>query len=154
MSPAFENGHTFTPTPDGRYGLGMSGPTYQHSPIRFFDLRAQPMGFELVIVGGGPAGLSAAARKLDSIFARVQTKLTDNSVKSRERQILEEILRTGADGEYLDYVSAEQAFMAVQMLAYELKDAAMQAELDALADALDDDERYRPSQFACLLRNL
>ncbi len=42
--PGVANGHTFTPTPDGRYGLGMSGPTYQHSPIRFFDL--QPPGSE------------------------------------------------------------------------------------------------------------
>lgn len=98
--------------------------------------------------------IQAAARKLDSIFARVQAKLTDSSVRKRERQILEEILKTGADGEYLDYVSAEQAFMAVQMLAFELKDTAMQAELDALAEALDDDERYRPAQFARLLRNL
>jgi hypothetical protein len=100
------------------------------------------------------ATIQAAARKLDSIFARVQAKLTDSAVQSRERQILEQILRTGADGEYLDYVSAEQAFMAVQMLAFELKDAALQAELDALAEALDNDERYQPSQFARLLRNL
>ena len=100
------------------------------------------------------ATIQAAARNLESIFARVQAKLTDSSVQSRERQILEQILRTGADGEYLDYVSAEQAFMAVQMLAYELKDAALQAELDALAEVLDNDERYRPSQFARLLRNL
>jgi len=100
------------------------------------------------------ASIQSAARKLDSIFARVQAKLTDSSVQSRERQILEEILRTGADGEYLDYLSAEQAFMAVQMLAFELQDAALQAELDALAEVLDDDERYRPSQFARLLRNL
>ena len=42
--PGVESGHTFTPTPDGRYGLGMSVPTYQHSPIRFFDLR--PPGSE------------------------------------------------------------------------------------------------------------
>ena len=75
-------------------------------------------------------------------------------MQSRERQILEQILRTGADGEYLDYVSAEQAFMAVQMLAFELKDTALQAELDVLAEALDNDERYRPAQFARLLRNL
>ena len=39
--PGVENGHTFTPTPDGRYGLGMPAPTYQHSPIRFFDLRPE-----------------------------------------------------------------------------------------------------------------
>jgi hypothetical protein len=98
--------------------------------------------------------IQAAARKLDSIFARVQAKLTDSSVQGRERQILEQILTTGADGEYLDYVSAEQAFMAVQMLAFELKDTSLQADLDALAEALDNDERYQPSQFARLLRNL
>jgi len=39
--PGVENGHTFTPTPDGRYGLGMPEPTYQHSPVRFFDLRPE-----------------------------------------------------------------------------------------------------------------
>ncbi len=42
--PGVENGHTFTPTPDGRYALGMPAPTYQHSPVRFFDLR--PPGSE------------------------------------------------------------------------------------------------------------
>ena len=100
------------------------------------------------------AAIQAAARDLDSIFARMQAKLTDQIVQSRERQILEEILRAGADREFLDYVSAEQAFMAVQMLAFELKDTSLQADLDALADALENDERYRPSQFARLLRKL
>jgi len=100
------------------------------------------------------AAIQAAARDLDSIFARMQAKLTDQIVQSRERQILEEILRAGADSEFLDYVSAEQAFMAVQMLAFELKDTSLQADLDALADALENDERYRPSQFARLLRGL
>ena len=63
-------------------------------------------------------------------------------------------LTAGADGEFLDYVSAEQAFMAVQMLAFELNNTSLQADLDAFAEALDNDERYRPSQFARLLRNL
>ncbi len=109
----------------------------------------------LHVAGDGTvAAIQKAARNLDSIFAQVQAKLTDSAVQSRERQILEQILRTGADGEYLDYVSAEQAFMAVQMLAFELKDAALQAELDALAEVLDNDERYRATQFARLLRNL
>ncbi len=100
------------------------------------------------------ASIQAAARRLDSIFARLQANLTDRTVQSRERQILEEILTAGANGEFLDYVGAEQAFMAVQMLAFELKDTSLQADLDALAEALDNDERYRPSQFARLLRNL
>jgi len=100
------------------------------------------------------AAIQAAARDLDAIFARIQANLTDQMVQSRERQILGDILTAGADGEFLDYVSAEQAFMAVQMLAFELKDTSLQADLDALADALENDERYRPSQFARLLRNL
>ena len=43
--------------------------------------------------------------------------------------------------------------MAVQMLAFELGDADLEAELDQLADSLEDDERYRPAQFARLLRS-
>ena len=39
--PGVSDGHTFTPTPDGRYAIGMPVPTYQHSPIRFFDLRPE-----------------------------------------------------------------------------------------------------------------
>jgi hypothetical protein len=100
------------------------------------------------------AAIQQAARNLDSIYARVQTKLTENGVHERQREILGEILRVGADGEFLDYVSAEQAFMAVQMLASELDDATLQAEIDTLAEALDDEERYRPARFAALLRDL
>ena len=64
------------------------------------------------------------------------------------------MLATGAEGNYLDYVSAEQAFMAVQMLVIELNDPDLEAELDTLANSLNNDERYRPSEFRALLDNL
>ena len=63
-------------------------------------------------------------------------------------------LETGAEGNYIDYVSAEQAFMAVQMLVLEIGDAEQEAQLDELANSLNDDERYRPAQFASLLERL
>ena len=69
-------------------------------------------------------------------------------------QILREILATGAEGNYLDYASAEQAFMAVQMLVFEIGDPDLEDELTALGDALQDDERYRPAQFRRLLAAL
>ena len=94
-----------------------------------------------------------AAQDLDRIFADLQSKITAGSVRNRERTILEEILSFGAVGNFLDYVSAEQAFMAVQMLAFELGDSDLQAELDQLAQSLEDDEQYRPAQFARLLRS-
>ena len=95
-----------------------------------------------------------AARDLDTILARMTSRLTAARLAGRERQILEEVLATGAEGNYLDYMSAEQAFMAVQMLVIELDDPGLDAELDTLADSLNNDERYRPSEFRRLLDNL
>ncbi len=100
------------------------------------------------------SAIQAAARSLDSIIGKIQAKLTDQTVQRRERQILEEILTAGANGEFLDYVSAEQAFMAVQMLAFELENSSLQNDLGALGDALENDERYRPAQFARLLASM
>ena len=95
----------------------------------------------------------SAARKaggdLGAILARIEARLTPAGLS--EREVLAELLATGAEGNYLDYVSAEQAFMAVQMLVIEIDDPALEAELDALAASLDDDERFSPGQFARLL---
>ncbi len=95
-----------------------------------------------------------AAAELDRILGRVESRLTAAKLRAQERPILEAILETGAEGNYLDYVSAEQAFMAVQMLVIELDDPGLEAELDALANSLDNDERYRPSEFKKLLEQL
>ena len=100
------------------------------------------------------AAVRKAAADLDSILRRIESRLTPSRLQDRERQILEQVLETGAEGNYLDYVSAEQAFMAVQMLVIELDDPDLESELDELADSLDNDERYRPSEFRSLLDNL
>lgn len=98
--------------------------------------------------------IKAAARQLGDSLARLQTKLTPAEMRDRELPILRELLATGAEGNYLDYISAEQAFMAVQMLVIELDNADLEARLDAIADTLDDDERYRPARFAAMLASL
>ena len=101
-----------------------------------------------------PAALTTAAGRLDAILARIGSRLAPARLRNREGDILEEILQTGAEGNYPDYVSAEQAFMAVQMLVIELDDPHLEAELERLAISLDDDEKYRPTQFARLLDGL
>ncbi len=98
--------------------------------------------------------IRAAAHILDELLARLDNALTPARISGFESQILEAVLEAGADGNYLDYASAEQAFMAVQMLAIELGDPDLEASLDKLADSLSDDERYRPAQFATLLDDL
>ncbi len=96
---------------------------------------------------------TAASRLLESLDA-LDRQLGPATLAQRERALLRELLATGAEGNYIDYVSAEQAFMAVQMLVFEIGDAAMNERLDALGDALTDDERYSPARFRTLLAEL
>lgn len=95
--------------------------------------------------------IRAAAASLNTQLSALRAAVTEDRINGLEAEILEAVLETGSEGNYLDYGSAEQAFMAVQMLVIELGDANLEAELDTLATALDDDERYRPAQFTALL---
>ena len=104
--------------------------------------------------GANVADLRAAASQLDSEFASLQRQLSEASVQRRERRILQQILESGAAAQFIDYASAEQAFMAVQMLVFELSDAELAVEIGELADSLQNDERYRPAQFSRLLAKL
>jgi hypothetical protein len=103
---------------------------------------------------GSKDAIRAAATELDAALRVLQAGWSENTFRNREQRILTEILASGARGNFLDYESAEQAFMAVQMLAFELRGSELQAEIDALADSLDDDERYRPAEFAALLKKI
>ena len=94
----------------------------------------------------------STANALDSTLRSIQTRVTPKNLENRERALLREILAMGAAGEFLDYASAEQAFMAVQMLVFEIGDSRWEERLTGLGDALQDDERYRPAQFVQLLQ--
>ena len=100
------------------------------------------------------AAIKTAARELDVVIARLQKRLSPERLQGRKMQLLREILATGAEGNYLDYSSAEQAFMAVQILVIELDDPYLEGQLDQIADTLSNDERYRPAQFAAMLVTL
>jgi len=117
------------------------------------DAGAIEAGLTALHVAGGSSRdvLRAAGRNLDTALQRLQARVSERGVRDHARAILREILAAGADGEFLDYISAEQAFMAVQMFAIELGDAELEAALDELAGALEDEDRYRPARFASLL---
>lgn len=100
------------------------------------------------------SSIRAAARELDAVLAQIEAAVTPAALRGKSRALLAAVLETGADGNYIDYVSAEQAFMAVQMLVLEIGDPDLEASLDELANSLNDDERFRPAQFARLLANL
>jgi Cytochrome c554 and c-prime len=95
--------------------------------------------------------IRSAAANLDGILGKTQSRLSPGTIRNRGDAVLREILVSAAAGDFLDYVSAEQAFMAVQMLAIELNNTKLEAALDDLAKSLENDERYEPRRFAGLL---
>ncbi len=101
-----------------------------------------------------PAKMQAAAAKLDDVLRRLQERIGSRPNRIDGQLVLTALLEAGAQGEFADYVGAEQAFMAIQMLAFESGDRALQNYLDILAVAVEDDERFRPAEFARLLRAL
>ncbi len=107
-----------------------------------------------VAAGNNVESIRTAAQKLDALLSRLQNRLTVTTIQNRERQILRELLASGAKGNFPDYASAEQAFMAVQMLVFEIGDKDLEAALGPLGDSLADDERYSPARFSRLLAQL
>lgn len=97
--------------------------------------------------------IRAAAKRLLDALGELEGKLGPTTLVQRESELLSELLATGAEGNFIDYASAEQAFMAVQMLVFEIGDSAMKTRLDSLGDALSDDERFSPARFQALLSN-
>jgi hypothetical protein len=64
-------------------------------------------------------------------------------------------MELGARREYRDYISAEQAVMATELLMLDLGAAARnRARLDALFRLVEDDEAYRPGQFVTAVEQL
>ncbi len=104
--------------------------------------------------GSALADELAAAATLDDVLRRLQKHVWSQPNRIDSQLVLSALLEAGARGEFADYVGAEQAFMAIQMLAFESGDLALQNYLDILAAAVEDDERFRPAEFARLLRAL
>ena len=101
-----------------------------------------------------PKKMQAAAATLDDVLRRLQERISSRANRIDSQLVLTALLEAGAQGEFADYVGAEQAFMAIQMLAFESGDRSFQNYLDILAAAVEDDERFRPAEFARLLREL
>ena len=101
-----------------------------------------------------PGEMQSAAATLDGVLRQLQERVRAQAGRIDSRVVLTALLEAGAQGEFADYVGAEQAFMAIQMLAFDSGNQSMQNYLDILAAAVEDDERFRPAEFARLLREL
>jgi hypothetical protein len=75
--------------------------------------------------------------------------------RAEQRQLLGLLLQTGVEGEFRDYILAEQALTGIDGLLIELELAdRYRARLDELYRLVQNDERYIPERFVAALRRL
>jgi hypothetical protein len=96
------------------------------------------------------------AGRLEETLRQIEAQAAARQWSNAERTaLLTAILDLGSRREYRDYISAEQAVMATELLMLDLDTAERnRPRLDALFKLVEDDEAYRPDQFVTAVDQL
>ena len=96
------------------------------------------------------------AQRLSALVKELQARaLHETWTGSRASSLIGSILRAGIDGDFRDYLGAEQAVMAIELLLIDTGQAPkLRPQLDELFRLVKDDESFRSSEFRAALRTL
>lgn len=100
--------------------------------------------------------IAARAHDLaDALKPLEQRAVADSWSTARASSVLGSVLQAGLDGEYRDYLGAEQAVMAMELLLIDTGQAVrLRTELDALYKEVKDVDSYHSSDFIAALKSL
>jgi hypothetical protein len=93
--------------------------------------------------------VAAGARELQTVVQHLQPRAAgDPWTAAQTSNILQSILQAGSDGEFRDYLGAEQAVMAAELLLIDLGQATrLRPQLDTLYRLVKDVDAYRSADF-------
>jgi hypothetical protein len=94
--------------------------------------------------------------RLESALRALQAQAAERKWSTGEQTaLLTAILDLGSRREYRDYIAAEQAVMATELIMLDLDTASRnRARLDTLFRLVEDDEAFRPDQFTMAVNQL
>ncbi|MDB6086972.1 MAG: hypothetical protein JWN43_4853 [Gammaproteobacteria bacterium] len=100
--------------------------------------------------------LVTRARELRSALGHLQQRVAGETwTAAHTSNVLDSILQAGLDGEFRDYLGAEQAVMATELLLIDSGQAArLRPHLDALYRLVKDVDAFRSAEFVAELRVL
>ena len=108
------------------------------------------------------SAMLGAARALKGVTAQLINRFSKRDFKADDMKVLlDGIIASGLNGEYVDYAGAEQASMAIGTIITAMQNVgalekdqmdAINTALDKVFEAVDDDEKYRPQTFVASLR--
>ncbi len=105
---------------------------------------------------GNREQLAAQARSLSELLQRWRQRQAD-TVWSTERTmaVLQSILQAGSEAEFRDYLGAEQAVMAAELLLIDLGQAVrLRPKVDELYRLVRNDESFHSAEFIAALQDL
>jgi len=93
--------------------------------------------------------VAAGARELQTVVQHLQPRAAgDPWTAAQTSSILQSILQAGSDGEFRDYLGAEQAVMAAELLLIDMGQATrLRPQLDTLYRLVKDVDAYRSADF-------
>ncbi|MEP7247491.1 MAG: multiheme c-type cytochrome [Gammaproteobacteria bacterium] len=94
--------------------------------------------------------------RLETVLRQFEARLVERKWNATEEGgVLAGILDLGARREFRDYISAEQAVMAIELVMIDIGNAERnRSKLDALYRLVENDELYRPEQFVAGIEQL
>jgi hypothetical protein len=100
--------------------------------------------------------VASLSGRLETALSAFQPKVAEHKwIPTEQSNVLAGLLDLGARREYRDYISAEQAMMATELLLIDINKAdRFRPKLDALYRFVEDDEAYRAEQFATGMEQL
>jgi hypothetical protein len=99
--------------------------------------------------------LRGACEQLMATLERVRAALERDPAAPAPKPLLDTVLQAGIDGEFRDYLGAEQGLMAIDLLLIETAQATPhKQQIDELYTQLQSDEGYRPTNFTASLKAL
>ena len=111
------------------------------------------------LIAAGPAGkgaIASRARELGEMITRLRDRAaTYRWSRADQEQLLSMVVSLGVEGEFHDYIGAEQAVMDIDGLLIDLNwSSAHRARLDSLYRLTRNDEGYTPEAFVTAMRDL
>jgi hypothetical protein len=106
-------------------------------------------------VAKGRAAMDAAAGVLAGSIDELEQAVAAGADAPTRRAVLVGVMSRAIRGDYRDYVAAEQAAMAMDLLLISLGQwEANQSRIDAVFATVSDDEAFRPARFAAAVDGL
>jgi hypothetical protein len=127
------------------------------------QLRSQGRALHRATAGSAADFRSAAGQLLQTARRAVDTFGSHDFSEAELKKLIGALVEAGENGEYSDYVAAEQTTMAIGTIATAMRDAGYldeasfgryEAAMDEMYAVVEDDERYRPSAHLTALRKL